>query len=238
MKKFFIDFICAFMPFLYFRFKFFKTCKNNHIEISPCDYQTVSLKIKGKNNTVIIKKRPEKAGKIKISMAADESTVVIGENVHVSSSLKILMGQNHPNFGKVSNAKCIIGDGTSFESTEIVTFNSNSSIEIGEKCMFSTGIKIWNTDAHPIFDKETGRILNKVGALKIGSHVWCGAYVSILKNTRIADDCIVGWGAVVSGKFDTPNGIIAGNPAKYVRHGITWNADGSGRYIQNQPETE
>ena len=101
--------------------------------------------------------------------------------------------------------------------------------------MFSYGITVYNTDSHPIIDAESGNIINKVKTLKIGDHVWVGANATILKNTTIADDCIIGWGSVVSSKYGQPTSgsIIAGNPAKIVKTGVTWDSNGSGGYIQN-----
>ena len=38
----------------------------------------------------------------------------------------------------------------------------------------------------------------------------------ILKGTVLGDNCVVGAGAVVSGKFEN-NCVIAGNPARVIR---------------------
>ena len=101
--------------------------------------------------------------------------------------------------------------------------------------MISTGVNIFNTDAHPIIDIETGKVINKIRGIDIGSHCWLGKKSTILKNTRIANDCIVGWGSVVSGKFDTPHCVLAGNPAKCVKMGVTWDSNGAKYgYIDNK----
>ncbi len=82
-------------------------------------------------------------------------------------------------------------------------------------------------------DAESGKILNSVREMKIGNHCWVGRNVTILKNTKLADDTIVGFGAVVSSSFAESHTAIAGNPAKVVKKGITWaqRADG---YIENE----
>ena len=100
--------------------------------------------------------------------------------------------------------------------------------------MFAFNIALYHTDSYPIFDLKTNNIINKVKTMSIGNHVWIGAHVSILKNTIIPNDCIIGWGSVVSGKFIQTNCIIAGNPAKIVKTGITWDANGSKGYVQNE----
>ena len=73
--------------------------------------------------------------------------------------------------------------------------------------------------------------------MKIGNHVWVGARAVILKNTIIPDNCIVGFSSVVSSKtFIGEKGhcIAAGNPAKIIKRDISWDADGSKGYVQNE----
>ncbi|MDD7313187.1 MAG: hypothetical protein PUH03_02385 [bacterium] len=172
----------------------------NRIEIDETVKNKVSLNIVGDDNVVIIKKSGPISGKISISLTGNNCSLVLEEGIWVSTFLTIIMGQIHPNFGMIENAHIHIGRNTSFESTSITTFNSNSSVEIGERCMFSFGINVYNTDGHPIMDAASGKILNKVKRLKIGNHVWVGYNATILKNTCIPDDCIVGWGSVVNSK--------------------------------------
>lgn len=202
------------------------------------------MNIVSDDNVVIIKKSGPISGKISISLTGNNCSLVLEEGIWVSTFLTIIMGQIHPNFGMIENAHIHIGRNTSFESTSITTFNSNSSVEIGERCMFSFGINVYNTDGHPIMDAASGKIINKVKRLKIGNHVWVGYNATILKNTFIPDDCVVGWGAVVSSQYTPPpthkhskkdcrGFVIAGNPAKIVKNGITWDSNGSNGYIQN-----
>lgn len=151
------------------------------------------------------------------------------------------MGQEHPNFGLIESATLKIGRQSAFMKTQIVTYNSHTKIEIGQNCMFSSNIMLFHTDAHPIYDRKNHKIINKVKDMIIGNHVWVGAGVTILKNTYIPDDCIVGYNSVVSLKYHHPQQdcdrggwIIAGNPARVVKTGITWDSNGSKGYIQNE----
>ncbi len=208
--------------------------KYNHIEISDNDLKRVNLNISGKNNVVIIKKLSENLNKINMFVFGDNNKVVIDENVSVSQNLSIYIGQNNKNFGPVSNCDIIIGKNTSFESCALFIKNSNSSIKIGNNCMFAFNITLYHTDSHPIFDINTKQIINKVKDLFIGDHVWLGANVTILKNTHIADDNIIGWGSVVSGCFLESNCVIAGNPACTIKRGVTWDSNGAiCGYIEN-----
>ena len=181
----------------------------NRIEVDPCDIGRVKLSVTGDNNVVIIKKLSEKTGgKVSVSVAGNNCSIILDAGIFIGNALNIYAGQIHPNFGMINNAHIYIGKGTSFEKTTISTANANSSIEIGERCMFSYGITVYNTDSHPIIDAKSGNIINKVRQLKIGNHVWVGANATILKNTCIPDDCIVGWGSVVNSKLLPPPNFI------------------------------
>lgn len=95
-------------------------------------------------------------------------------------------------------------------------------IDVGELVMFSYGINIRNTDSHRIFyceDPQT--VINPSKNIIIGKHVWIGMNATILKGVNIGDNAIIAYGSVVT--HDCPaNSIMAGNPAKIVKSGITW----------------
>lgn len=209
---------------------------HNNISVSRDDYDAIELDIVGQNNTIKIGKLSHCNAKIHISIFGDNNTVTIGDNLLVSIGLNITMGNNHPNFGPVQDIHLNIGNNCSFESTNIITYNCHNNITIGDNCMFAFGITVYNTDGHPILNRTRTKLLNKVGDLQIGNHCWIGAHATILKNTHIANDCIIGWGSVVSGNFEKNNCIIAGNPAVAKRSGITWDANGCrwGGYIKNE----
>lgn len=120
------------------------------------------------------------------------------------------------------NGKISIGQGFTMEGGEIAA-TEGEAITIGEDCMFSNDVEIRNGDSHVILDKETGKRTNYAKPITIGNHVWLTAHVRVLKGSVIPDESIVGNSSVFSGKFDTPNAIYAGNPAKLVKAGITWN---------------
>ena len=207
----------------------------NTIDFFPSDLAKIKIRIKGRNNVVRIGKLGAISGRIDIRIYGDNNEVTLGTGLEVSQFLHIAIGADCTNFGAVSNVKIRIGNGTSFESTKLQSYNSNSGITIGDRCMFSFGVQVYNTDAHAILDAQTRTVVNKVRILTIGNHVWVGANVTIMKNVTIPDDCVIGWGSVVSGKFTEPNCILAGNPSRIVKRGITWEANGAlCGYIANE----
>ncbi len=101
------------------------------------------------------------------------------------------------------------------------TIYSTSHIHIGKNATIGANCKIIDTDFHPI-DAELRRLnLNKEYAKKnpidIGDNCFIGMNSIILKGTSLGNNVIVGAGSVVHGSFPD-NCIIAGNPAKIIKH--------------------
>ena len=209
-----------------------KMLVHNLINVPIKLLKKVDININGENNRVEIDENANISDFLQIKVYGDNNFIKIAGGTNINK-LRVAIGQKHKNFGKANNSVFVFDESSSVESLEYVTFNSNSKCVIGKKCMFSFDITIYNTDAHPILDVNTNEIVNKVKEINIGDHCWVGAHSTILKNTQIADDCIVGWASVVSGKHLIPHCAIAGNPAKKVREGVTWSPNGSNGYIQN-----
>lgn len=126
-----------------------------------------------------------------------------------------------------------IGRGGTYTALDLRLFDRDGEIHIGEDCLMSWDVMIWGSDTHALFDAE--HQLRRGRRLSIGNHVWVGHGCHIGKNTHIADGCVVGWGSVVSGRFEEPNCVIAGNPARVVRRGVQWNRQRPDDFI---PERE
>ena len=120
------------------------------------------------------------------------------------------------------NSKLTIGKGCSIGGVTIIYAEKNSTISIGNDCMFSNGISIRTSDAHTIFDSNTEEVINKGGDIVIGDRVWICQNTTILKNTEIKNDTVIGASSLVNKKFEESNVIIAGNPARVVKRNIKW----------------
>lgn len=189
--------------------------KDNMISIGRnFNSKDFELTVKGINNEVIIGDNFINNGQCKILVVGSNNKIVIGDNVQIVTQLVIY---NHDNS---KDCKINIGNKTSFYKTEISTYDNDSSIEIGEDCMFAFDTIIYNTDGHSIF--QNGNLINKADKLVIGDHVWCGWGCAILKNSYIPSGCIVGKSAVVAKKIEKENVVIAGNPAKIIKENICW----------------
>lgn len=104
-------------------------------------------------------------------------------------------------------------------------------VSLAENERRSDNIHIWGSDTHTITD-ASGKIINWGKFVEIGSHVWIGTGVTILKNTKIPSGTIVGAHSVVSGcKIKEENCIIAGSPAKVVKTNVIWHVERPKQYL-------
>lgn len=96
-----------------------------------------------------------------------------------------------------------------------------TAIRIGGECLFSSGVHFRTGDSHSVVDLQ-GKRINPSRDIVIGNHVWIGTQVTCLKGAQVADDCIVGACALVTGTFPEGNCALAGVPAMIVRRDVNW----------------
>ena len=186
----------------------------------------VKLSIQGANNHICLKNITwSENSKFNVNLCGNNNTINI-TSVSISANLNLTLGQQHKNFGPISNSSFVIKKYTSIESLEYITYNSNTECMIGENCMLSYDIVFYNTDAHAILEYPSNKLVNYVKGIFIGNHCWIGRNVTIMRNTTIPDDCIIGAYSLVSGKFQSPHSIYAGNSAKLIKTNRTWSPNG------------
>lgn len=125
---------------------------------------------------------------------------------------------------RIENCRVIIENGATSNGIMIRLMENDSEVKIGEDAMLSNKIEMYCSDTHSIFN-EQGELVNYGRYIHIDSHVWVGTGASICKNTKIAAGCIVGAKAVVAGKFEEPNCVLVGNPARVVKQNIKWSRE-------------
>ncbi len=151
----------------------------------------------------------------------------IGENCVIKSSfMSNLVGLYSKTIivTRAEGAKISIGNNVGISGA---TIYARKGITIGDNTCIGGNVKILDNDFHPIEWEERNRLLQdeKGGdvtelipakPISIGKNCFIGCNSIILKGTTLGDGCVVGAGAVVSGKFPD-NSIIVGNPGKVIK---------------------
>ena len=150
----------------------------------------------------------------------------IGENVTVKSSfLSNLVGLYSRTIIVTRAPRAVIEIGNNVGISG-ATIYARKGIYIGDNTCIGGNCKILDNDFHPIDMEDRIRLLNDVHGgdsnliptreIHVGKNCFLGCNSIILKGTVLGDGCVVGAGAVVSGKFEE-NCVIAGNPAKVIK---------------------
>lgn len=114
----------------------------------------------------------------------------------------------------------VVEVGGGFFCNSDCSFYCTCRISIGSEALLGWNVNMNTSNGHHVY--ENGLEKPMEGDIRIGHHVWIGAWANIAKSTRIADDCIVAQSSLVCGRHDTPNTLIAGMPAKDIKNNYSW----------------
>lgn len=114
-----------------------------------------------------------------------------------------------------------IGASTTFTHTvHFCAQEDNSSIRIGEDCMFSNNIVVRTSDSHPIYDLNTRQRINPAKNVSIGRHVWIAPNTKIMKGAKIGNNAIIGSNTIITNEIPC-NCLAVGAPGKIVKQTST-----------------
>lgn len=111
--------------------------------------------------------------------------------------------------------------GENFQVSGGLTLICEKKISIGRNVLIGWNTTIMDCDYHETIDTNTHKKSNISKEIYIGDNVWQAMNSIVLKGSYIPKGSIIGAGAVVSGKFEEENILIAGNPARVCKHNIT-----------------
>ena len=173
------------------------------------------IRIYGNNNKIIL---PAKINDINLLIQGNNNIISIRENVSVFKMLDVTITG--------TDSELQINKNTTIFKGYILINEDHNRVIIGEDCMISDDVKILASDSHSIISIDTGECINshKKG-IQIGNHVWLGMNALILKDTKIGDNSIVAAGSVVTYKKGENNIVLAGNPSRKIKKGVTWKRD-------------
>ena len=89
-------------------------------------------------------------------------------------------------------------------------------VDIGDDCRINTGFTLMTHDASSnVFRVKYHDFVPSSGLVKIGNNVYFGRHCTVLKGVNIGDNCIIGYGSLVT-KDIPANSVAAGRPAKVI----------------------
>lgn len=115
------------------------------------------------------------------------------------------------------NAELSFGNNTYLAGNAVI--KCSKSVNIGNDCAISWNVTIMDSDFHSWSIEGEKREISQ--AVYIEDNVWIGNNVIILKGVTIGRGSIIGAGSVVT-KSVPPNTLVAGNPARILRQGVSW----------------
>jgi carbonic anhydrase/acetyltransferase-like protein (isoleucine patch superfamily) len=179
-------------------------------------YNKVNVEIK-KSATLQLTGRLRFGDKLNPNVSFLPSSLILDSNSFVKIEEGVIIGGGSLIFSKKNSNLCI-GKNTYFTSG--LHLECVNKITIGENCAISWGVTIIDDDHHQII-YDNKRVNKDDSNVVIGDKVWVGCNVTILKNTKIGNNCVVAAGSIVKGEFPD-NVLIAGNPAQIIKRNVSW----------------
>jgi acetyltransferase-like isoleucine patch superfamily enzyme len=115
-----------------------------------------------------------------------------------------------------------IGPNTSIFGDVHMAATEGAGITLGGDCLVAPGVQIRTGDSHSVLQNYLR--CNHAKGVTIGDHVWLSEGAVILKGVEILSDSVVATKSVVTKSFSQKGLVIAGNPAKQVKSGISWDS--------------
>lgn len=190
--------------------------KNNKIKRHGSILRSVQFEIFGNDNSILIGDKCI-AKDLKIHIRGNNNLIEIHDDSRFNGASDIWIEDNRCHLS--------IGQKCTFEGVHLALTEDDSKIEIGEDCMFAYNIEVRTGDSHSVIDNKSNKRINEAKNVKIENHVWIASHTLILKGSTIGSHSVVAAGSIVTKSFQEVGSILAGNPAKIVRQGVTWTRD-------------
>jgi len=142
---------------------------------------------------------------VRIVRLTQQSSVRIGTDVLLAHDVQLHLRDR--------GAVIEIGDGTFVNHrTELV---AHELVRLGRDCLLAWDVLVLDSDSHSV---DGGP---RSAPVTIGDRVWIGCRATVLKGVTIGDGAVIAAGSVVT-RDVPPRALVAGNPARVVREGVSW----------------
>lgn len=139
------------------------------------------------------------------------NVTLINTNIQLGKHVTI-----YPNVMFFGDGPIIIGDNVDIGNDTIIYASRDGGVTIGDDTMIAAQCYIIDSD----HGMEQGRLMreqeNSVAAVTIGSDVWLGNNVTVLKGSYIGDGAVIGAKAMVKGTIPE-NTVAVGIPAMGIK---------------------
>lgn len=160
-------------------------------------------------------------GKVQINgrlLIRNHGSIRIGDGCQFNSGriYNLIGGDDVCSLVTVDGGSLKIGRNCQISNAAIV---ASVDVELGDNVFVGGGVKIYDTDFHPLDSVQRIEYQNENTKKKpvcIGSGAFIGAHSIILKGVTIGERAVIGAGSVVT-KPVGDDEIWAGNPAKFIR---------------------
>ncbi|MDT2849044.1 hypothetical protein P7H60_07690 [Vagococcus carniphilus] len=184
-----------------------------------------NLIFKGKNNILII----------------DSNAVFFSTNIvfNGSNSTAFINSTSNNrmnlNLSLYNNSTYYQGKNNYFNGRFNCIVSESKNVIIGDNGIFSFNIWVRTSDAHLIYNLEDKKRLNHAKDVILGSHVWIGQNVTILKGAFIGSGSVIGLNSVVSKKINS-NTLNLGNHIKELKENIFWDNTSTHDFLETDIE--
>ena len=110
--------------------------------------------------------------------------------------------------------------GSNFYANKNCTIWCSDNIEIGNDVLLGWNITFRDSDGHMVVADNLPRPIS--GHIKVGNHTWICSECHLLKNSGLGNDCVLGYGSLLTKTFEDNNVLIVGCPATVVRKNTNW----------------
>jgi len=186
--------------------------RDNIFQMEGAQLSNVELDIIGDRNRILVGEGSQLIN-LKFHIRGSDHLIDIGKNCRITRGGLFWMEDNE--------CELHIGQGTTMVEVHIAVTEPHSQVVIGEDCMFANDIDLRTGDSHSILDGATGERINFAENITIGQHVWVAAHAILLKGIEIGENSVIASGAIVT-KSCEPGSLLAGNPARAIKTGISW----------------
>ena len=150
-------------------------------------------------------------GPCRITMK-DNSTLIMRERSCLRAGVTVEI------FG---NTTVELGKNSYINYCSNINAGGRAGISIGAECAIAWNVQIISYDYHAVV-KPDGTSSSWALPINIGDHCWIGAGATILKGVTLGSHSIVAAGAVLTNGNYPDHSLIAGNPGRIIREGVSW----------------